>query len=261
MNDKDKTNNVFGLTVFNNGQFEVKVREVNGQLEFEIDGIAKSLGFIQTQNKKGKEYVSYRWETINGYLEGFGFPNIVGKGDFIPEAYVYLLGMKASNNTAIDFQKWMAFDVIPSIRKHGCFIGENADVDYIDNEVRFSTKRTIKTFATANVLELNSLYEEFKAYMTSEYKYRTDVRIARYKSVEKGLELLHDDIAKKDISRIGDCYNIRLLQKQVILDRTKLEKKSLGGDKAGKTKKIMALQDRLDSLDPDFEDTEDHEGE
>jgi prophage antirepressor-like protein len=257
MSIEDKTNNVFGLTVFNNGQFEVKVREVNGQLEFEIDGIAKSLGFsyIRT-DRNNKEFI--RWKTVNEYLQGFGLSQNVATGDFIPEAYVYLLGMKASNNTAIDFQKWMAFDVIPAIRKHGCFIGENPDLDYIDNEIRFSTKRTIKTFATANVLELNSLYEEFKGYMTSEYKYRTDVRIARYKSVEKGLELLHDDIAKKDIARIGDCYNIRLLQKQVILDRTKLEKKSLGGDKAGKTKKIMALQDRLDCLDPDLED---HEGE
>lgn len=37
--------------------------------------------------------------------------------DFIPEALFYRLGMKANNAAAEAFQNWLAFEVIPSIRK------------------------------------------------------------------------------------------------------------------------------------------------
>lgn len=40
---------------------------------------AKGFGF--TQEKNGVEYV--RWETVNGYLRGFGFSPLVGKDDFL----------------------------------------------------------------------------------------------------------------------------------------------------------------------------------
>ena len=35
---------------------------------------------------------------------------------------VYRLAMKANNETARDFQAWLADDVVPSIRKHGYYI-------------------------------------------------------------------------------------------------------------------------------------------
>ena len=92
----------------------------NGTAWFNVEDIARGLGF--TQIKKGVEYV--RYETVNNYLNQFGynsFSQLVGKDDFIPENMVYRLAMKAKNETAEDFQAWLADDVVPSIRKTGSY--------------------------------------------------------------------------------------------------------------------------------------------
>ena len=86
------------------------------------DTVARGLGFIQTQNKNGTEYTSIRWETVFRYLEDIGFPNKLGKDDFIPENVFYRLAMKAKNETAERFQAFIADEVIPSIRKHGVYM-------------------------------------------------------------------------------------------------------------------------------------------
>lgn len=204
-----------------------------------------AVGFGWTRIKHGKEYV--KWDRLNSYIKDIGFSPQVGKNDFIPETLFYLLGMKASNDKAKEFQMWLAKDVIPSIRKHGAFIADspNVDIDYVKNEIKFSTKCTIKTFRNADVSEIKSLYSEFKSYVDEEFKYESAKRISRYKSVEKGLQQLHDRLASEDISNVGDCYNIRKLKEQVILDRTTLEKRVSGGQKAYMTKRIDDLEKQI----------------
>lgn len=112
------------LQVYNNGEFEAKVRITdNGDMEFDIEEVSKNLGF--TQAKNDIHYV--RWERVNEYLHSFGFSPEVGKGDFIPEQYIYLLGMKAENDIAIRYQKFLAFEVMPTIRKEGAYITNKAN--------------------------------------------------------------------------------------------------------------------------------------
>lgn len=106
------------LKVFKNELFEVGAIVEGEDVLFDAETIARSLGFTQTQNKNGRVYMSIRWETINKHLEKY-FPNKLGKGDLIPEAMVYKLAFKASNDTAEKFQDWLAIEVIPSIRKTG----------------------------------------------------------------------------------------------------------------------------------------------
>lgn len=231
------------------------VQNEDGSISMNVEDTIVGFGLVQIQNKNGKEYKSLRWETFYSYCNELGFPNKLGKDDFIPESLFYLLGMKASNEKAKKFQMWLATEVIPSIRKHGAFIAdnENVDEDYIKNELRFSQKRTIKTFANAEIVQVTSLYKEFKDYVDSEYKYRTDVRVARYKSVEKGLHLLLKSTSSNP-DTIGDCYNIKKLEKQVIVDRTTLEKRISGGEKAAKTKKIGELEEQIETLQADVTD-------
>lgn len=105
---------------------ELKILNVNGIECYEKDGtaylkletVARGLGF--TQEKNGAEYV--RWETVNSYLSELGFPNKLGKSDFIPENIFYRLAMKAKNEAAEAFQAKIADEVIPSIRKHGAYM-------------------------------------------------------------------------------------------------------------------------------------------
>lgn len=92
--------------------------EKEGTAYLKLEAVARGLGF--TQDKNGVEYV--RWETVNGYLRELGFPNELGKSEFIPENIFYRLAMKAKNEVAEKFQAKIADEVIPSIRKHGTYM-------------------------------------------------------------------------------------------------------------------------------------------
>lgn len=92
--------------------------EKEGVAYLKLETVARGLGF--TQEKNGVEYV--RWETVNGYLRELGFPNELGKGEFIPENIFYRLAMKAKNEVAEKFQAKIADEVIPSIRRHGTYM-------------------------------------------------------------------------------------------------------------------------------------------
>lgn len=233
---------------FVNDKLDLKVRCIkneDGSISMNVEDTAIGFGWVE-RKPNGKIYII--WKRVNAFLHELGASTEVSKEDFIPESLFYLLGMKASNDTARKFQMWLATEVIPSIRKHGAFIAdsENVDEEYVLNELKFTKKRTIKTFANADVNNIKSLYDEFKRYVDSEYKYKTSDRLARYKSVEKGLQQLHDRLAIEDISNVGDCYNIRKLKERVILDRTTLEKRISGGIKAFQTKRIEELMNELD---------------
>ena len=94
----------------------------NGTAWLNAEDVARGLGFVQTQNKNGKEYTSIRWERINSYLTEFGFPQLVGEKDFIPENMFYRLAMKAKNAVAEKFQAKVADEILPAIRKTGGYL-------------------------------------------------------------------------------------------------------------------------------------------
>lgn len=96
--------------------------EKTGTAYLNAGDVARGFGFIQRQNKGGKEYVSIRWDRVNQYLHDFGFPPQVGENDFLPENMVYRLGFKASNEAAQKFQAVLADEVLPAIRRHGAYL-------------------------------------------------------------------------------------------------------------------------------------------
>lgn len=53
----------------------VRCYERDGVAYLKLEDVARGLGFTQTKN--GTEYV--RWETVNGLLAEFHFPNLFGK--------------------------------------------------------------------------------------------------------------------------------------------------------------------------------------
>lgn len=117
------------IETFNNTELKVNVRTIkfeDGTIGINAEDAAKGFGFT-TIAKSGNECV--RWSRINEYLQEFGFDHKWAKDDYIPESLFYMLGMKASNKTAQDFQKWLAMEVIPSIRQTGGYIPHNEDDD------------------------------------------------------------------------------------------------------------------------------------
>lgn len=108
------------LKIFNNEELGLRVRTLpNPDGSISISAEDAAIGFGWTQEKNGKVYV--RWETVNGYCKEFGFSQLVGKDDYIPESLFYRLGMKANNAVAEKFQNWLALEVIPEIRKNGSY--------------------------------------------------------------------------------------------------------------------------------------------
>ena len=107
------------IQTFSNNLFDLTVKTENGEALFDVETVARSLGFTQT--KSGKEYV--RWETVNKYLRKY-LSQEVGKNDYISEPMVYKLAFKANNALAEQFQDWLATEVLPAIRKHGGYLTE-----------------------------------------------------------------------------------------------------------------------------------------
>lgn len=89
----------------------------NGVAQLNLEHVARGLGFVD--NSKGTEYV--RWARVDKYLEDFGFATSGERPQFIPEPLFYLLAMKADNQTAREFQKMVAYDILPTIRRHGMY--------------------------------------------------------------------------------------------------------------------------------------------
>ena len=103
---------------FTNREIGVSVRTIknkDGSISINAEDVAIGLGWSQTKN--GVLYV--KWERLNQHCASFGFSPEVGKNDFIPESLFYMLAMKSNNDAALKFQKWLAFDVVPAIRKTG----------------------------------------------------------------------------------------------------------------------------------------------
>ena len=120
------------IETFRNTELKINVRTVkfeDGSIGINAEDAAKGFGFIEIKNEK--EYI--RWRTLNSYCHEVGFSQDVAKGDYIPESLFYMLGMKANNKTAQDFQKWLAIEVIPSIRQTGGYIPHNEEMS--DEEI------------------------------------------------------------------------------------------------------------------------------
>lgn len=130
---KDDTHNEIKAPMNTKNICGVDCYEQNGVAYLRLENVARGLGFTQTQNKNGKEYISIRWETIDRYLKDIGFPNKLGKDDFIPENIFYRLAMKAKNETAEKFQALVADEIIPSIRKNGIYATDNVIDEILNN--------------------------------------------------------------------------------------------------------------------------------
>ena len=61
------------------------------------------------------------WDRFHGFCNELGFPHKCGKDDYIPESLYYLLGMKANNERAQKYQRWLAMEVLPSLRRTGTY--------------------------------------------------------------------------------------------------------------------------------------------
>jgi prophage antirepressor-like protein len=231
------------VQLFCNGDFEVKVRENGSNLEFDAESVAKGLGFIEVKNKK--QYVM--WRRVNKYLNEFGYSAQVTKDDFIQESYVYLLMMKAENNLAVNFQKWLAFDVLPEIRKKKVYIDPSATDQEIDNAVRFATPQKRRSQLMDATIDgkgsVFNIYGEIKDYIKHE---TAEEKIKVFRHIERVLEDKKDTYGK-DVAFI---HKVEELKVQVAKDIDKVRNWENGAYKRRMSKEHKALLDEITVLRP-----------
>ncbi|MCI7304078.1 MAG: hypothetical protein SOR93_10835 [Clostridiales Family XIII bacterium] len=112
------------IKIFENKELDLQVRikmNEDGSISMNAEDTAIGFGWCRTEKKNGKEYTSVMWSRMNGYCRELGFAHECAKDDYIPESLYYLLGMKAGNERALKYQKWLAIDVLPTLRKTGSY--------------------------------------------------------------------------------------------------------------------------------------------
>lgn len=127
------------ISMFKNEDLDLEMRTIlndDGSISINAEDVARGLGWT-TVAKSGNEVV--RWARMNGYCKEFGFSPLVGENDYIPESLFYMLAMKANNERAQGFQKWIAIDVVPAIRKTGSYGVTNREVrSFMEKQLHFN---------------------------------------------------------------------------------------------------------------------------
>ena len=162
------------------------------------EDIARGLGFVDIQEKLSatsgrKSYKVIRWARVNEYLREFGYLKEVGKGDYIPESMVYMLAMKASNEAAKNFQRKIAFEIMPAIRKYGYYALPSQKQKYpiLDDTTMNAFSRMVKVFSKYNFLcyELQNIEKELVESRSKWLRLRQERKVLRDKLKECAAEI------------------------------------------------------------------------
>ena len=96
--------------------------EADGTAYLKLEDVARGLGFVDKSKSatNGAQLEKVRWSRVRKYLQELNAPTC-GDTDYIPEQVFYMLAMKANNEAAKEFQRKIAYEIIPEIRKTGCY--------------------------------------------------------------------------------------------------------------------------------------------
>lgn len=169
------------LKIFKNKELGLQVRTLsNPDGSISVSAEDTAIGFGWVQEKNGKTYV--RWETVNAYCKELQFSQEVGKDDYIPEGLYYLLGMKASNEKAQKYQRWLAMEVLPSLRKNGHYEMPNMSKEL--KAIFVLDERTIKMEERMDKLEYDIPLHGAEADELSNHVKRKGVKVLGGKQSE-----------------------------------------------------------------------------
>ena len=218
------------IEVFNNEELKLQVKTIkNEDGSISINAEDTAIGFGWCREKNGKIYVM--WDRINNFCNELGFPHKCGKSDYIPESLFYMLGMKASNKVAQEFQKWLAMEIIPQLRKTGVVILDHAEEEAIDYEKKFGTYRIRKTFNNSN--DLKADYEQFKELSIIEQKAK---RINAAEKIKR-TNIIFDTIQKRLNNNLATLKGSEMLAMQELLTDIKSDVLVLSNRKNGQEKR------------------------
>lgn len=170
------------IQIFKNEKLNQSLRTIlndNGDISINLEDATYGLGMIKIDRKNGKEYTRANIQGVKKHLKSFGIDSSeLTKEDYIPESAVYLLAMKADNKVAQEFQKWLAVDVIPQIRKTG---------SYTNNQ------NSINEFKGQLTTLVNDLFEDKLSDIKEYYKIKSKSKSDISSYIKKRLGILRAD--------------------------------------------------------------------
>ena len=113
------------LQIFENTEFgEVRVVEHEGQPWFVAKDVLKALGYAEDYNpSRALQAVPEEWKGVQPIHTPGGMQEMLT----LSESGLYFFLARSDKPKALPFQKWLAGDVVPSIRKTGGYMLAKAD--------------------------------------------------------------------------------------------------------------------------------------
>lgn len=242
------------LQIFNNDLFgNMKAMMIEDEPWFLGKDVATALGYAIPQ-KAVKDHVDKEDLKTLKYkaFSNSERPNLWGENDYsdkilINESGLYDLIFSSDLDSAKAFRKWVTSEVLPTLRRSGCYIGETATQETIDYQAKFGIRRIRRTVKEAT--NPRALYEEFYELSKQEcrvHHINNKDRIAASKIIINELQYKIDN---GDVSmRASEKMALQELISDIQYDITKLANKLNGGVKSGQTKQINKLESEKEEL-------------
>lgn len=155
-----------------------------------LEDAALGFGIVKVDKKGDTEYTRVNTQVLKRWLTPFGILNSENGNlpEYIAEPYFYLLGMKANNEVAREFQRKVAFEILPQIRKTGFYKAVGAQLPAIVKQLALSDKNYIRESLVPALIEA-------KVEQTTLIKALTGLNVMDYKgggfgkAIENRLEI------------------------------------------------------------------------
>lgn len=256
---------------FENVEFgEVRVLVLNGKEYFNLEDVCFKLGYVR-KNSVGKEYLRKdRIETLSTKLDIKGVSvvdtkfisitkQIVFNECYISEEDLYDFIFESECDNARKFRKWVTSEVLPSIRKDGGYISENATHEQVVKLVdKYSFRKITSEIANSTVMELENKIREMydtniQLKKRDRDKFHQKLNKTEYKVKLK--EHIRLAIENRPMPTDGMQAALEAVVRYTIIDKLDKElltttRKSTSAKLAHKDKYIDVLRNEVEDLKP-----------
>ena len=231
----EKNNNL--STVFEGANVQIIVDENNEPL-FELYSTGKALGYCRWNGKRTS--CAPQKDRIDRIVENAEISTVVRNGQqYLTESQLYDFMLEAHTDKCKPFRKWVTNEVLPTIRKTGCYIGPTASIESIDYQSKYGIRRIRKTFNEST--DPRKTYEEYTELSKVESKAKRINNKDRIKASKIIIDTLQDKIANEvQLMRPSELLGIQELIVDIQDDIIKLNNKRNGGLRSSITKKMNA---------------------
>lgn len=230
------------IKIFNNELFgDIRVITKDDEPWFVGKDVAEALGYKDTDQSIRKHVDED--DKVTRQIDGGR------KMTFINESGMYSLVFGSNKPEAKVFKKWVTSEVLPTIRKSGCYITESATPEAIDFQSKFGTRKIRKTFRESTDIE--ATWIEYKELSKIERDAHRIDNKERLKACDIIVDELSDYIANNTASMKASKI---ILYKEIIEDilnqKITWSNKMYGGKISNQNRRIKELEQKIDELTP-----------